>query len=256
MHSAALKITVVGVRGDGKFALEREDAMVRALMSAQEPSEEPMASGENVRVPRLSEELENLLKISAGQPLTLREIVEHLHFRGLPALVVLLCIPFLFPMAIPGLSIPFGLAIALCGLRLGVGRGFWMPGFLMKRKIPADLLQKIVGAAVVFYRKVERFVRPRMHFLQRWPGMMNLLGFMIMIGGILLSLPIPPPFPFTNTIPGFAVIFMALGLMERDGVCILIGYGFAILGVAYVGLITVLGVAGVQHLWELLSSVV
>jgi hypothetical protein len=205
-------------------------------------------------VPRLSEELESLLALEPGRPLALRRIVEHLHFRGLPALIVLLCVPFLFPVSVPGLSIPFGLAIALCGLRLGVGHGLWMPDFLLRREVSPELLQKLVGGAVRFYRRVEKLVRPRMHFLQRWPGMLNLLGFMIMIGGILLSLPIPPPFPLTNTIPGFAVIFMALGMMERDGVCILIGYGFALVGLVYVGLIALLGVAGMQHLWAWLTG--
>lgn len=198
--------------------------------------------------PRLSEELESLLTIAPGRPVRLDAVVAHMHGRGLPALVVLLCIPFLFPVAIPGLSIPFGAAIALCGLRVGLGLGMWMPGFLLRREVSPELLGKLVGGAARFYRRVEKLVRPRMHFLQRWPGMMNLLGFMIMIGGILLSLPIPPPFPLTNTIPGFAVIFMALGLMERDGVCILIGYGFALLGLCYVGLIFFLGAAGVQEL--------
>jgi len=206
-------------------------------------------------VPRLSEELESLLALEPGRPLALRRIVEHLHFRGLPVLIVLLCVPFLFPVAIPGLSIPFGLAIALCGLRLGIGHGLWMPEFLLRREVSPELLQRLVGGAVKFYRRVEKLVRPRMHFLQRWPGMLNLLGFMIMIGGILLSLPIPPPFPLTNTIPGFAVIFMALGMMERDGVCILIGYGFALVGLVYVGLIAILGVAGAQHLWGWLTGV-
>ena len=203
---------------------------------------------------RLSDELESLLQIAPGQPMKLRTIVEHLHFRGLPALIVLLCVPFLFPVAIPGLSIPFGIAIALCGLRLGLGHNFWMPDFILRREISYELLQNLVGAAAKFYRKVEKLVRPRMHFLQRWPGMINLLGFMIMIGGILLSLPIPPPFPLTNTIPGLAVIFMALGIMERDGVCILIGYGFALLGLCYVCLIFFLGAAGVQQLWQWLAA--
>lgn len=206
--------------------------------------------GHPLRARRLSEELESLLEIAPGQPMKLQTIVEHLHFRGLPALIVLLCVPFLFPVAIPGLSIPFGAAIALCGLRLGLGHNFWMPQFLLRREISFELLRKLVGTAAQFYRKVEKLVRPRMHFLQRWPGMINLMGFMIMIGGILLSLPIPPPFPLTNTIPGLAVIFMALGIMERDGVCTLIGYGFALLGLCYVGLILFLGAAGVQHLWE------
>ncbi|MFM8656513.1 MAG: exopolysaccharide biosynthesis protein, partial [Chthoniobacterales bacterium] len=199
---------------------------------------------------RLSEELESLLEVAPGQPMRLRTVVEHLHFRGLPALIVLLCIPFLFPVSIPGLSIPFGVAIALCGLRLGLGHNFWMPDFLLRREIPYDLLKKLVGSAAAFYRKVEKLVRPRMHFLRRWPGMINLMGFMIMIGGILLSLPIPPPFPLTNTIPGLAIIFMALGIMERDGVCTLIGYTLAVIGALYVGLIFFLGAAGVQKVYE------
>jgi len=203
---------------------------------------------------RLSEELESLLAIAPGSPMKLRTIVEHLHFRGLPALIVLLCVPFLFPVSIPGLSIPFGAAIALCGLRLGLGHNLWMPDFLLRREISYDLLQKLVGSAAKFYRKVEKLVRPRMHFLQRWPCMINLMGFMIMIGGILLSLPIPPPFPLTNTIPGLAIIFMALGIMERDGVCTLIGYAFALVGLCYVGLIFFLGTAGVRYIWAWLTG--
>ena len=203
---------------------------------------------------RLSEELESLLLIAPGHPMALRAIVEHLHFRGLPALIVLLCVPFLFPVTIPGLSIPFGVAIALCGLRLGLGHNFWMPDFLLRREISYDLLQRLVGTAAKFYRKVEKLVRPRMHFLQRWPGMINLMGFMIMTGGFLLSLPIPPPFPLTNTIPGLAIIFMALGIMERDGVCTLIGYAFAVVGLCYVCLIFFLGAAGARYLWEWLTG--
>lgn len=212
------------------------------------------AKGEDSRALRLSEELESLLEVAPGRPMALRTIVEHLHFRGLPALIVLLCVPFLFPVAVPGLSIPFGIAIALCGLRLGLGHNLWMPGFLLRREVSYDLLKKMVGLAASFYRKVEKLVRPRMRFLQRWPGMINLMGFMIMIGGVLLSLPIPPPFPLTNTIPGLAVIFMALGIMERDGVCTLIGYGFALLGLGYISMIFLLGAAGVQQLWHWMAA--
>lgn len=204
--------------------------------------------------PRLSEELESLLEIAPGKPVTLGAVVAHLHLRGLPAIIVLLCVPFLFPVSVPGLSMPFGLAIAVCGLRLGLGHGLWMPKFLLDREIPPDLLRRLVGGAVSFYRRVEKLVKPRLHFLQRWPGMVNLLGFMIMIGGILLSLPIPPPFPLTNTIPGLAVIFMALGIMERDGLCILIGYVTAVIGLCYVAAIGLLGAAGVRELWQWMSG--
>lgn len=223
--------------------------MFRASMN-QEKDAPPPGQAPPVDEPRISEALESLLQIAPGRPLALRTVVEHLRFRGLPALVVLLCIPFLLPVSLPGLSMPFGIAIALCGLRMGIGRGFWLPQFILRRELSPEFLAKIVGGAAAFYRRIERWVKPRMHFLQRWPGMMNLLGFMIMIGGILLSLPIPPPFPLTNTIPGLAVIFMALGLMERDGVCIIIGYALALIGGCYVALIGVFGMAGLEWLWK------
>lgn len=204
--------------------------------------------------PRLSEELEELLTLAPGQPLPLRVIVEHLHFRGLPSLIALLCVPFLFPVTIPGLSIPFGLAIAVGGLRLGLGQALSMPDFILRREVSPELLAKLVGGTAAFYRRVEKLVRPRMHFLQRWPGMVNLMGFMIMISGILLSLPIPPPFPLTNSIPGLAVIFMALGILERDGVCTLIGYGFALLGLCYISLIFFMGAEGAKYLMSWLTG--
>ena len=53
-------------------------------------------------------------------------------------------------------------------------------------------------------------------------GMM--IGSAIALSGVFLSLPIPPPFPLTNTIPGFAIICLSLGLMEKDGGLILCGY--------------------------------
>ena len=220
-------------------------------MSTEVPSVEADLAPQALR---LSEELESLLEIAPGQPIRLRTIVEHLQFRGLPTLIVLLCVPFLFPLPLPGLSIPFGAAIALCGLRLGLGQNLWMPRFILDREMSYDVLQKIVGFAASFYRKVEKLVRPRMHFLQRWPGMINLMGFMIFIGGVMLSLPFPPIFPLTNTIPGLAIIFMALGIMERDGVCTLIGYFFALLGLCYVVLIFLLGATGVKELWQWLTT--
>ena len=79
-----------------------------------------------------------------------------------------------------------------------------------------------------------------------------LIGLAIALSGIFLSLPIPPPFPLTNTIPGFAIIFLSLGLMERDGGFILCGYGLTLIAAIYVALIGLLGTAGIDQLWQML----
>jgi len=201
----------------------------------------------------LSDDLLRLISVAGPDGLTVREMVAHLHGRGLQMTVVLLCLPFLSPVAVPGLSVPFGLALALCGARIAFGHEPWLPGFILDRRVPRRALEKMLGFAAALYRRIERFVRPRLTQVFDWAGMRALIGLSIAVAGILLALPIPPPFPFTNTIPGFAVIFLAIGLLERDGLLILIGYAFTALGLLYVGLIGLLGAAGVERLWHWFS---
>jgi hypothetical protein len=81
-----------------------------------------------------------------------------------------------------------------------------------------------------------------------------MIGLAIALSGVFLSLPIPPPFPLTNTIPGFAIICLSLGLMERDGGLILCGYALTIIAAIYVGLIGFLGKAGVDQLLQLFRA--
>lgn len=190
---------------------------------------------------RVSDALERLLQEAAGQPMQIREMIEILHGRGLPMVIILLCLPFLSPVTIPGISIPFGLAIGLCGLRIGFGHKPWLPKVILDRRVSYHALEKMVRAGCKIYGRIEKFLRPRLTFFLAGPGMGMVVGLAIAISGVLLSLPIPLPFILTNTIPGFAIVFLALGLMERDGLLILIGYILTIIGIVYVGLIGFLG---------------
>lgn len=203
---------------------------------------------------RISDALRRLLREAAGRPLMIREMVEILHGRGLQFVVILLCLPFLTPVTLPGISMPFGLAIALCGLRIAFGHKPWLPAFILNRRISYSVLEKMVHFGCRIYEKVEKVIRPRLGFFLAGPGMGMITGLAIALSGIFLSLPIPPPFPLTNTIPGFAIIFLSLGLMERDGGLILCGYLLTLISAIYVTLIGLLGKAGVDHLWRMLEQ--
>ena len=48
---------------------------------------------------------------------------------------------------------------------------------------------------------------------------------------VLFSASILVPLPATNTVPGFAVVVVAMGLLQRDGVLVLLG---ALLGTAWI----------------------
>jgi hypothetical protein len=201
----------------------------------------------------ISDALRHLLREADGRPLMIREMVEILHGRGLQFVVILLCLPFLTPVTIPGISMPFGLAIAVCGLRIAFGHKPWLPAFILNRRISYSVLEKMVHFGCKIYDKVEKVVRPRLEFFLAGPGMGMLTGLAIALSGVFLSLPIPPPFPLTNTIPGFAIIFLSLGLMERDGWLILGGYALTVISAIYVTLICLLGKAGVDQLWRVLE---
>jgi hypothetical protein len=199
---------------------------------------------------RISDALRRLLREANGQPMTVREMVKILHGRGLQFVVILLCLPFLAPVTIPGISMPFGLAIALSGLRIAFGHRPWLPEFILNHRISFPVLEKMVHFGCAIYEKVEKVIRSRLYVLLDGPGMGMLIGLAIALSGVFLSLPIPPPFPLTNTIPGFAIICLSLGLMERDGVLILCGYALTVIAAIYVGLIGFLGKAGVDQLWQ------
>lgn len=203
---------------------------------------------------KLSDDLRQVLEAADGKPMRIRDMVEILRGRGLQVVVILLCLPFLTPVTLPGISIPFGLAIALCGLRIAFGQKPWLPDVILRQNVSFAVLEKMVEIGCKIYGKLEKVIKPRLEAVFSAPGMMQVVGAAIALSGILLSLPIPPPFILTNMIPGMAIIFLSLGLMERDGVMIVAGYVLAIIGTVYVGVIFLIGKAGVEQVWRMITG--
>ena len=200
--------------------------------------------------PRLSADLRALLREAAGRSMTLGELEQILQGRGFGMLLLLLALPFTFPIAIPGLSVPFGLVIMLIGVRLAAGQKPWLPAFILRREIQYPVLEKIVGLGLKLAVRLEKVVKPRMHFLQRWPGMLNLIGLGIASGGLLLSLPLPPLIPFSNTIPALAVLFLTAGMIERDGLLVLLGHCVNVAAWIYFSVMFAAAGQGISRLWQ------
>jgi hypothetical protein len=133
---------------------------------------------------RISDALRRLLREAAGRPLTIREMVEILHGRGLQFVVILLCLPFLTPVTLPGISMPFGLAIALCGLRIAFGHKPWLPAFILNRRISYSVLEKMVYFGCRIYEKLEKVIRPRLGFFLAGRGWEWSLAWPYALSGI------------------------------------------------------------------------
>lgn len=180
---------------------------------------------------KLSEELADLRVRAGERAVTLREVIYVLGGRAYMVLVLLLALPFVTPIPIPGLSTPFGLAIALIALRLSLGQRPWLSKKLQRKELPAGFIGKVFTVAEKVLRFLERFLRPRLTVLTDTPFLRQLHALLMLTAALALLLPLP--IPFTNSFPAWAILLLAAGLLERDGAFILAGYVVFALGVLY-----------------------
>ncbi len=186
--------------------------------------------GERPSQTPLTDDLRALAERTGDRATSIGELLEALEERGTAVLIILLAAPFVLPIPLPGLSMPFGAVIAVLGLRLGFGRKPWLPRFLLRRPIQPSTLAAIVRSVERVARPIERLLRPRWLYL--CSGVLHAVaGVAIMVCALLMF----PPFPMPgmNALPCLAIILFALGLMESDGVAIVAGYIMLVVSYAY-----------------------
>lgn len=181
--------------------------------------------------PKLSVELARLRDQAAERAVTLREVIYTLQGRAYLLLVLLLALPFITPLPLPGLSTPFGLAILLIAARLSLGQKPWLSMKLQRKELPAGFLRKLFAVAERVLRFLEKFLRPRLTFVTDTPLLAQLHAVLMLAAALALLLPLP--IPFTNSFPAWTILLLAAGLLERDGLFILAGYVVFAAGVLY-----------------------
>lgn len=210
-------------------------------MKAKPPVVHPTPS-EEVLDP-ISASLRGLLDAADGKAMTLGEIEAQLKDRGYALLVLFLAAPFPIPN-IPGLSIPFGVAIGLIGVAFMLRRRPRLPAFILRTKLEFSTLQKVIPFVANLMERLERYIKPRMKFLATGPINMSLFGIGVVSGGFFLALPLP--IPLTNGPPALAVIFLVVGILCKDGLMVLIGHILGITAWAYLALWIYFG----SYLWD------
>jgi len=202
----------------------------------------------------LGEQLAAIIEALPADHLTLGELLEVFGDEGLLLLTMLLTLVFLIPVSIPGVSTVFGAAILLVGISRLAGRPLWLPARLRRRPLPADRLRPGLTGGMVWVRRLERISRPH-----RLPGLakgraqdlFNNLAF------ILAALLLMAPFgfvPFSNTLPALALLFFAAGMIQRDGVAILLGHLANVGTIIYFGILIGGGGVAVHELWQRLAG--
>jgi len=206
-----------------------------------------------VRLPprKLSAELAILHARAGNRSVTLREVIYALRGRAYLLLIILLVLPFIQPVPLPGLSTPLGLAIVLIALRLSLGQRPWLPMKFQRVRLPAGFFGRIMTLTERLIRFLEKVLRPRWAPLTGTPLLLQLHAIIILISALILLLPLP--IPFSNFIPAWAIFLMACGLLERDGVFILAGYAAFACVVAFFFFLGEVAQEAMRHLWTWLQ---
>lgn len=179
----------------------------------------------------LSEVFQRLVDPARGQKISLREILDELGERGYGALIVLLCLPNFLPFSVPGFSALTGLPIAFFCLLLLLGvKKPWLPAALMDRSVDRSSYASVVTRFVPWLVKMEGWVKPRLPALTSTAGE-RVIGLV----GIPVAILLAAPIPFGNPPPAIALALLALGVLERDGRCVMLGYAASALAFGLVG---------------------
>lgn len=161
--------------------------------------------------------------------MTIAEALELMGKSGFGFVMLLLALPALIP--IPGpFGMVFGTALAIVSVQFAVGlRSLWLPSILADRRISVTAVEGLERCASPLVRKIEHFVRPRR--MEMFAGQRIPLALPVFCLAVAVALPIP----FGNVAPVAALCVIAIGLIERDGLVVLLGLGLTLIALAVTG---------------------
>ncbi|MCA3556477.1 exopolysaccharide biosynthesis protein [Aestuariivirga sp.] len=161
--------------------------------------------------------------IDTSQEITIGELADSLGERAFGALLFIFAVPNAIPMP-PGTSAILGLPLVILTWQVMVGRQtLWLPAVVRKRRIPRDLLRTFVDKVTPVMARLERVLKPRLGLVVTSNLAERMIGLVAFPLALILFLPIP----FANMPPALAIACLALGLAERDGLAVLVGYVFS-----------------------------
>jgi hypothetical protein len=186
-----------------------------------------------VRPTRTSELLRAFAHSLDSDRVTLAEIVSGLGDRGLGVLIAIFALPNILPSTVPFGNVATGIPPLVFAVQLMLGVDHLiLPGFLARRKVGTHWLKAIAPKVAAVLSWFERLLRPRMswvttEYAERFIGAI----------AIILALVSTLPIPFGHNLPALGLVLIGLGLIERDGLAILIGAAIGMLGTILLALV-------------------
>lgn len=170
---------------------------------------------------RISDLMRHLMETAADEEsVTIGHILHVFGVRGFAFLLLVLALLNIVIFMVPFLSVLFGLPMVILAAQMVLGlHAPIFPRFVRQRTISRQALHKGLEQAIYWVEQLERFIRPRGMFLSE-QRFMRFHGLLALVLAVMVTLPIP----VVNIPPSIGLVFLALGILERDGIFILAAY--------------------------------
>lgn len=178
---------------------------------------------------RLSEILDGIAGDETRDRVSVRDLFAAMGDRAFGALILIFALPNIVPTP-PGTSALTGAPLVFLSAQLMLAQTPWLPGILADRSMARSDFSSIVTRISPWIARGERMMKPRLPLFVLPPAE-YLIGFLCLFLSIILILPVP----LGNILPALAICFFAFAILERDGICMLIGTAIFVLATAVAG---------------------
>lgn len=180
---------------------------------------------------------------TAHETVTVRSLLDHFGDRALGALLLIFAIPNALPMP-PGVSFVMGAPLLFISIPLMLGRpGLWLPNAMTQRGVSRAAFVAMSLRVLPTLRRIELLVKPRHQYVFNPVGE-RLVGAVTFVLALVIFLPIP----FGNMLPAFALVAFGFGMVEFDGLAIVVGWLLAAVSLAVLALLSNSIILGVTSL--------
>jgi hypothetical protein len=196
--------------------------------SGAPPAPEPAGRPRRSPGPALSDLLHEIAGDERRARISVGDLVLALHERAIGALMFIFAFPNALPTP-PGTSSILGAPLIFLAAQLAFGLRPWLPRVIAERSMARADFAVLVARVGPWLAHAEKLLRPRLSCLARPPAE-SLVGAVCLLMAIVLVLPIP----LGNMLPALAICLFSLGILERDGVCVLAGLATTVAAIGVV----------------------
>ena len=162
-----------------------------------------------------SQQLHNFSNNIQTADVTIAQLIDSFQqqsFASVFFILALLCF-------LPGVSILAGAILVLPCLQLVLGKPtLVLPKKIARKSIDSQRLQNAFRWLLPRLRWLEKRIKPRWQILSSSKAR-QVLGLVILLNAIIVLI----PFPLSNILPAIALVFLSIGMLEKDGFFIVLG---------------------------------